>query len=404
MSDVQKLDSGWGLFLKFKLMTATRGFEQVEKALLDSGIQDYHASKLLARPKPATAFTRSMAYLTRVCAASIPFPAGSLNASWDEGGKQVTAERNPNFSLKVESVKGMPEGEIAYRINISDRRLKDEDMAHVLTATYRPGLPIEILPGEQNAWDKYGVDLATLVRDSYTEYFSKYDDTDIRDVVDKELSSIKAVHVLGYTTNFIAKDSELTPNNSARAKKLVQFVHDCGHLANIYGLDATEMTRDAIVAELRSSIMQELEEYEATLDEKLGAKTKERKRGDKQRERMKSTAVNNIDRIMALADYHVTVLGVAASDIKEKADALKAKADEFMTRDFGDGAPSPSTGKTDTTTGPMVSDLEEKIAMLQAENERLRSNQGVVVGPVTQAPLPIPPPVIIEAGADPFTA
>lgn len=402
MSEMKMVDSGWGSFLKYRLNTDTRPFDQVEKALDDSGIKDHHAGiVLLQRPKPQTAFTRSMGYLTRVCAASIPFPAGSANATWDENGAQVTGDRNPNFSLKIESVKGMPENETAYRINISDRRRKDENMAHVLTATYRPNLPVEILPGNQEAWDKFGVDIANLVKLSYDKFFNNYDDTDVRDVVVKELASLSAVNVLGKTTNFIAKDTEAKPQNTARAEKLMQFVRACGHECTLLGLDGKDMTRDAIVMELRNSIMGELEEYDAELDEKLGAKTKERQRGEKQRARMKTTAEGNIDHIMALADYHAQVLGVMADGIKEKAAAMKAKAHEFLTRDFGTGVP---TQKPSQAAGADVSDLEAKIAELLAENARLKANQGVKIGPVeTPAPI-VQAAEVVQAGADPFAA
>jgi hypothetical protein len=367
---MKMIDGGWGSFLKYKMLTDTRAFELVEAALEDSGIKALHPGVvLLERPKASTAFTRSMGYLTRVCAASIPFPAGSPNA---EG------ERNPNYSLKIESVKGTPEGEIAYRINLSDRRLANQDMAHVLLATHRPGLPVEIMPGEQAAWDKFGEDIAKLVRDANDKFQCNYDDTDVRDVVVKELQSLSAVNVLGKTTNFIAKDSEAKPNNTLRAQKLMEFVHACGHECTLLGLDGTEMTRDAIVSELRASIMAELEEYEADLDEKLGAKTKERQRGEKQRLRMMTTASKNIDEIMALAEYHATVLGVMAEGIKEKADALRAKATEFLTRDFGTGVPAQ---KSAATSQP-VSALEKRIAELEAANAKLLAEKTAQAAPV----------------------
>jgi len=402
--ELKMVDSGWGSFLKYRLLTETRPFDQVEKALEESGLKDLFAGiGLLQRPKAATAFTRSMGYLTRVCAASIPFPPGSPNASWDDNGRQVTGERNPNYSLKIESVKGMPDGEIAYRINISDRRRKDENMAHVLTATYRPNKPVEILPGgapgNQEAWDKFGMDIANLVNTAYDKFFNNYDDTDIRDVAVKVLASLAAVNVLGKTTNFIAKDTEAKPNTTATAQKLLQFIRACGHECTLLGLDGTDMTRDSLIAELRTSIMGELEEYEADLDEKLGAKTKERQRGEKQRARMKATAEANIDRIMALAEHHAQVFGVWAEGLKEKAAAIKAKAHEFMTRDFGTGVPAPKpAGGAAAASGPVVSDLEKKIAELLAENARLKANQGVAIGPVQQAVVEVP------ANADPFAA
>lgn len=405
---VEMLGNGWGLFFKYKLLTETRSFDQVEKALHDSGIQEHHASPLLQRPKPATAFTRSMGYLIRVCAASIPFAAGSPNASWDENGVTVTADRNPNYSLKIESVKGTNEGEIAYRINISDRRSRDENMAHVLTATYRPDKPVEIVSGEVGAWNKFGEDLAKLVNEAYTKFFSNYDDTDVRDVIVKELGSLAAVNVLGKTTNFIAKDTDARPHNTERAERLNKFVHDCGHLGNMLGLDSTNMTRDAIVDELRTSIMSQLEEAEDKLDEKLGQKTKERERGEKQRLRMKNTAEMNVDSVMALAEYHAQVLGVMAEGIVEKAAAIKAKAAEFLTKDFGTGVPTVKPQAA--ADGSVVTDLEKKIAQLEAENARLKAFQGVSVvsngHAEVAAPVVIPPQAaeVVANGADPFAS
>lgn len=380
--NLKMVDSGWGSFLKYKMLTETRPFDLVEKALENSGIKERHAGAvLLERPKAATAFTRSMGYLTRVCAASIPFPAGSPNAEWEENGIKCSGERNPNYSLKVESVKGLPDGDIAYRINISDRRQASQSMAHVLIATLHPGLQLEILPGEQAAWDKFGEDIAGLVRCANSKFLSNYDDTDVRDVVVKELQSLSAVNVLGKTTNFIAKDSEAKPHNTERAQKLMQFVIECGHECTLLGLDGTDMTRDAIVAELQASIMAELEEYEAELDEKLGTKTKERQRGEKQRTRMKATAEQNIDKIMALADYHATVLGIMADGIREKADALKAKASEFLTRDFGTGVPA----QRSAVSASALSDLEKRIAELEAANAKLVAEKTAQPAPVVVA-------------------
>lgn len=396
---MEKIDSGWGSFLKYKLSTDTRDFGQVEDALLASGIQDHHASPLLQRPKPSTAFTRSMGYLTRVCAASIPFLAGSANASWLDGDRMVTGDRNPNYSLKVESVKGGPDEEISYRINISDRRSKDENMAHVLTATYRNDKPVALVPGDQATWDKFGEDIANLVKSAYNKFFSSYDDTDIRDVVVKELAALNAVNVLGKTTNFIAKDTA-TKQNSARAEKLIQFVHDCGHEGTLLGLNGSEMTRDAIVTELRASILAQLQDCADELDEKLGAKTKDRQRGVKQRERMKNTAETNVDAVMASAAYHLEVLGVTIEDITEKAAAIKAKAAEFLTRDFGTGVPSVKGTASD---GPVISDLEKKIAALTAENARLKAFQGLEIN-TGHAPnsIPFAATEVVAAGADPF--
>lgn len=359
---MENLSAGWGSFLKFKLLTELRPFDQVEKALLESGIAERHAdTKLLEHPKASTAFTRSMNYLVRVCMASIPFPAGSLNLEWEDNGVKKSGDRNPNFSLKIESVKGTPKNELAYRINISDRLCRDENMAHALTVTYRPGMAIEVMPGNAAAWDRFGDDLAKLCRDANDKFSNNYNDEDIRDVVNAELASLKALNVLGKTTNFIAKDTELTPDNTVRAKALVKFVRDCGHLANILGLDASSWTRDSIIEELRASIFADMDECEDNLNKKLDAKTVERKRGEDQRTRMLGTANKTIDRIMAIADYHATVLGVMAEGIRERAQGLREKATEFLTRDFGDGVPTKASKQREleATNAQLLARLKE---------------------------------------------
>ena len=64
---------------------------------------------------------------------------------------------------------------------------------------------------------------------------------------------------------------------------------------------------------------------------------------------------------MALASYHANVLGVMTGYYR-KGNALRAKAAEFMTRDFGTGLP-------ETKLGPGVqTDLEKRIALLEQSN------------------------------------
>lgn len=396
---MEKLSSGWGTFLKYKMLTDTRPFDLVETALRNSGIAERHAdTKLLEHPKASTAFTRSMNYLSRVCMASIPFPAGSPNLIWEEAdGTKQTGERNPNYSLKIESVKGTPKGELAYRINISDRRRRDENMAHVLTVTFRPGMAIEVLPGNPDAWDRFGEDLAKMCLDANQKFLNNYNDEDIRDIVVKELTALKALNVLGKTTNFIARDTDAAPDNTVRAEALMKFIRDCGHLANILGLDGETRTRDAIVDELRASILADMDEYEQELDAKLNTKTVERKRGEDQRARMMNTANKSIDRIMALADYHSTVLGVMAEGIRERAEGLRKKATEFLTRDFGSGGGVASTGKNAA--------LAKRVAELEAENAKLRSPGGGLrpVDPFAVVPAKdAQAGVIVSNTADPF--
>lgn len=384
--------TGWGSFFKFKILTETRPFAQVESALSKSGIAEYHNDRvLIERPTASKAFTRSMGYLTRACASSIPFPVGSANLTWkDVNGVVQSGDRNPNYSLKVETIKAAnTDGSVSYRINISDRLKASASMDHVLTAVFTTDGLIHIQQGVSGgAWNQFGADLTTLVRDAYDKFFNNYDDTDVRAVVGAEVDSLLAINVMGNTTHFIAKDTAMMPDNNARVVKLAQFVKDCGHIAGVLGLDASAMTRDQLVDELRTSLMMEMDEIEEDLDVKLNTPTGERKRGEKRRASLKAKKDQDIDRVLALAAYHSTVLGIMADGIQERAAKMKAKADLFLTKDFGDGAPAitiQSIAPAKIATEAELAIARARIAELVKENARRGSYQGIVVHPQTPA-------------------
>ena len=378
--------TGWGSFFKFKILTEVRSFRQVEEALSKSGIAEHHNDRvLIERPTASKAFTRSMGYLTRACASSIPFPAGSANLTWtDVNGVIQSGDRNPNYSLKVETIKAAnTDGSVSYRINISDRLKASASMDHVLTAVFSADGTLYIKQGvNSSAWTQFGQDLTTLVRDAYDKFFNNYDDTDVRAVVAAEVDSLLAINVMGNTTHFIAKDTAGMPDNNARVVKLAQFVKDCGHIAGVLGLDASAMTRDQLVDELRISLMAEMDEIEEDLDEKLNTPTAVRKRGEKRRESLKAKKDEDIDRVLSLAAYHSTVLGIMAEGIQERANKLKAKANEFLTKDFGDGAPVVrSVAPVKIATEAELIAARARIAELVKENMRKGSYQGIVVQP-----------------------
>jgi len=344
---MENLGNGWGTFLKFKVRTETRAFDRVEAALAESGIAERHVGRdgerkvLLARPDRGTAFARAMNCLTRVCAASIPFPSGSKHTTWQDGvdavGNSVmrTGDRNPCYSLKIEAVRrAATDTAVAYRINISDRTKAAGNMAHVLTAVYEAGV-LNVYAGSQaDMAAEFGSDLEILVREEYARFCNNYDDTDVRGVIDAELTRLRALQVLGKTTNFVARDAEGQANTEC-AERLVGFIKACGHDSELLGIDGSERSRDALLSELTASIMDEFESFEETLRAKLDKPTGERKRGDKQRERMHGNAVKDIEGIMALADYHCAVLGATVGAVAERKAELLKLASDFLTRDFG---------------------------------------------------------------------
>ena len=336
---MEMLSQSWGSFVKFKVLCITLAFDLVESAASSMGLLDRHK---LQRPSKSTGFSRALAYLSRVCDRAIPFLPGSSHLQYKTAdGQWVWGDKNPTLSLKVESIKrAKSDASIAYRVNISDRLSGSGDMAHVLTAVFDNGY-LDIQPGtDHTAWSTYGADLTDLIQAEYDRFCQNYNDEDVRGLIDSELKSLRSLQVLGRTTNFVARPDEHRTDTTDRAMKLTQFIKAIGHEAAIMGLDGSEMSRDALVDELKSSILAELDAYDEELDEKLGKKTDKRARGEGRRQQMYNTATTGIERIMGLAEYHATVLNCMAEGVREKADALRAKALRFLTDDFSSAAPS----------------------------------------------------------------
>lgn len=339
-----------GAYLSGEFQTDTRAFDRVETALKKSGIQAHHDSPLLERPTPSKAASRAMNYLARTCAASIEFLPGSKFRTWTVDrpvyrmvkGERVQAGvtqevmdgRNPNFCLKITVVKkAKVDASVTWRVNIAHREKAGENMGHVLNVTYVNG-GIEFSPGvDAQAHEVFGADLEALIRAEYARFLTNYDDQDVRGVWDAEIAACRALKVIKNTNAFIATAY------LERAQALYNFVRECGHEVSWLGLDNSPMTRDSLLKDLVASIMADMDKYEAQLDAKLNTPTKERKRGDAQRERMYNTASANLDEILALAEYQQTVLGCVSEKIAERATALRSKAREFLTKDFDAGTP-----------------------------------------------------------------
>lgn len=407
---MEKLSQGYGYFCKFRVKTETRPFVQVETALLNSGIKDHHKNRdgtestLLVRPDKGTGFTRCMNALARICASSIPFPADSKYRSWVDGndafGQPIvrTGEKNPCYSLKVESIrKASVDATQTWRINISDRKNAGLDMAHVLTCIYADGSLTIYAGTDVEASKEFATDLGRIVRAEYERFCNNYDDTDVRKVVDAELESLKALQVLGKTTNFIARDAEGMNANTDRAEKLVKFIKECGHDAELLGIDGSTRTRDALLSELTSSIMEQFEKFEVTLQAKLDKPNGERARNEGQRSRMHKGAVGDIESIMALADYHCAVLGVVAQSVADRKAELLKKAGEFLTKDFGLSAKQKKLNE-------LAAQIREAKAQAPVEAAKPAWAGEVIGGDVAPAPVAaeVPAAVVMAAAEDPF--
>jgi hypothetical protein len=382
---IETLNKSWGVFLKFKCKTETRDFETVESAMRDAGydLEDRHKGKI-ERPTSATAFSRAVAYLVRTSMASVAF-TDARHLEWKDSNDRVcSGDKNPNFSLKIEQVrKASTDTSVSYRINISDRTKGAGDMAHVLSVTYENGGLSFKRGTDQSAADEYGEDLEDLVYKSWDHFLNNYDDSDVRKIIVAEFQRLQALNVLGQTTYFVARSQE------EAAVTLAKFVKATGHEAGLLGLDASEETRDTLISQLRDKILEELAELEEQIETKLNKKDGERKRGEKQRTRMCNTALDGIESVMALASYHQAVLGAIAADIGERADALRTKAKEFLTRDFTNpNAPVPAPKV------PNVADVMAQAAAL-----------GLVVVPGGQVATPaaeVEADTVVADASDPF--
>lgn len=335
------LSKSYGVKFDFEIKTDTRPFDTVDSAALKAGVRHEH---MPSKPSMGQAISRAIACLVRMCMASVEFPAWSQHAQWTEdqpvmrtvSGKRIqvgTAHvpktgRNPYYSLKITELKAQAKtnAETTWRINIANRQVKGENMAHVLSVTYCPVKGVYFSKGmDAQAYADFGKEVMEIVNTEYARFSTHYNDEDIRKVMDAELSDMQALKVIKNTNRFIAHE------HMERAKGLYQFAKDVGQEVSWLTLQADEMTRDSLLKDLQASVLGAMDEYEAVLDEKLAPKGLERKRGEKRRDQMFGTATATIDRIFAEAEYYAALLGCMAEGIVERRNALQAKAMRLLT-------------------------------------------------------------------------
>lgn len=336
---MQQLGNSYGVKFDFEIKTDTRPFDTVEAAALKAGIKPEHMPE---KPTTFQAISRAIACLTRTCMSSVEFPGWSKHATWEEettsyktvkgariavSGRATASGRNPNYSLKITQVKkASTDASTTWRINIANRNKAGENMGHVLSVTYDPVLGLRFEKGtDANAFAEFGREVQIIVNEEYKRFARNYNDEDIRRILDAELADMRALKVIKNTNRFIAHEFV------DRAKGLYEFARDCGQVVSWLGLDNSPMTRDSLLHDLKTAIFSDMDEYEAELDAKLNPVGLERKRGEARREQMHDTAMKNIDKIMAMAQYHAQVLGCMAEGIAERESKLRAKAHKLLT-------------------------------------------------------------------------
>lgn len=337
-----ELPKSYGVHLAVEIKTETRSFDTVDAAALKAEIKHEH---LPEKPTKFQAISRALAALVRMCMSSIAFPAWSQHAEWETthpvirtvNGKQVqvgttTAKhngRNPNFSLKITQLKDQmkTDASTTWRINIANRSKAAENMGHVLSVTYDPThAKLFFTQGtDANAYASFGKELVEIVSAEYNRFHMNYNDEDIRRVIAAELADMQALSIIKRANAFIPH------TNLDRAKALYQFAKDCGQEVSWLGLDNSPETRDSLLTDLQASVNAAMDEYESVLDAKLNPKSLEHKRGEKRREAMYETAIGNIDKIFAIADYHAQVLGCMAEGLLERKGKLQDKAMQLLT-------------------------------------------------------------------------
>jgi hypothetical protein len=336
------LPKSYGVKFDFEIKSDTRDFDRVDAAAIKAGIKYDHMPQ---RPSQRQAISRAIAYLMRVCMTSIEFPSWSPFAHWEESipqyrvvkGAQVLvgyspktcSGRNPNYSLKITEVKqARVDASTTWRINIANRNKQAENLGHVLSVTYDNGGLSFTMGTDMSAWETFGKEVMAIVNAEYKRFAMNYNDEDIRNVLNAELADMRALKIIKATNCFIAHE------HVERAKALYKFAEECGQVVSWLGLDNDEMTRDSLLRDLKATVFADLEEYEGTMDKLLNTPPKERKRGEAQRERMFNTAISNIDKIFAQAEYYAQVLGVMSEELVQRRNHLRTKATEFLTKDF----------------------------------------------------------------------
>lgn len=355
----RELPKSYGVHMAVEVKTDTRPFDVVEAAAHKAQI---NPERLPQRPGTFQAISRAIACLMRVCMSSIEFPAWSKHNSWEEErvtyrvvkgarirvtGKVACSGRNPNYSLKITQVKrAAPDAATTWRLNIANRNNAGENMGHVLSVTYDPTLGVYFDKGvDAAAFAEFGKELQHIVNEEYKRFANNYNDEDIRTLISAELADMHALSIIKRNNAFIPHTM------MERAKALYTFAKDCGQEVSWLGLDNSPETRDSLLADLKTAVFSAMDEYEKELDEKLNPTGLERKRGEKRREQMHDTAMANIDKIMAQAQYHAQVLGVMAEAITEREKGLRAKAFKLLTTT---GDETPALVASGTPTGAQV--------------------------------------------------
>jgi hypothetical protein len=247
------------------------------------------------------------------------------------GTLQTTCQgRNPNYSLKLTAVKkASTDTSQTWRVNIADRNKKSENMGHVLNVTHTPGIGLAFTAGsDYSAHADFGADLECIIRAEFARFAANHDDTDVRTLLDREFSKIHAMRVLEKLNCFVA------PEHVERAGKLSDFAQAIGCELDWSDLAATPRNRDNLLKQLTASIFADMDDFEKELDRKLNTPTKERKRGEKQRDRMVETQTDNLSKIMALPEYYAQVLGCISTEILDRKAALVCKIQTILTKDF----------------------------------------------------------------------
>lgn len=340
--ETQMLDKSYGVHLAIEVKTETRPFDQVDNAAINHGLVE----RLPEKPSQSKAISRAIACLMRICMSSIDFPQWSKHSQYEvtreitrvvsgatvKVGERVetVSGRNPNYSLKVTQVKqAKTDASTTWRINIANRNKAGENMGHVLSVTYDPTHGVYFTKGtDAQAFDDFGNEVREIVTNEFQRFATNYNDEDIRKVLEAELRDMRALSVIKRQNCFIPQA------NVDRAKSLYMFAKECGQEVSWLGLDASEMTRDSLLADLKSSIFADMDAYDKVLDDKLNPVGLEKKRGEKQRDRMYTTAMDNIDNIMATAEYYGAIFGIMEAEIIARRDKLKNKATELLTKDW----------------------------------------------------------------------
>lgn len=335
----KELPKSYGVHMAVEVKTDTRPFDVVDAAAYKAGIKHEHMPE---KPNTFQAISRAIACLMRICMSSIEFPGWSKHSQWEEtrttykvvkgaripiSGKVQCSGRNPNYSLKITQVKrASTDAKTTWRINVANRQNAGENMGHVLSVTYCPSAGVYFEKGmDLQAFTEFGREFQTIVNDEYKRFANNYNDEDIRKLISAELADMHALSVIKRNNAFIPH------TNLERAKALYNFAKEVGQEVSWLGLDNSPETRDSLLADLKASVFSAMDEYEKELDEKLNPTGLERKRGEKRREQMHETAMGNIDKIMAQAQYHAQVLGVLSEAITEREQALRAKAFKLLT-------------------------------------------------------------------------